>query len=238
MLDAPSKETGPKGQSRYWITGNKIIQIRTGLFSNICVEDQSLTSTRKPRLTSNGRNVSQSSKAINIPIVAQTNENLASSGGSSVGNNNSYSSASLNSNNAIASSASSKTLSNGKDSDNGVDKFCDSGAKSEQEFFDDTIDANVLTRSSETEETSKATNFQSSSYGNGNRWKNSKRRYKSGVPTTADRNEDDSSEETFSKVLSDAAITKLSKDDSGKLLFPLKEIILYIETKLIGYFKI
>ena len=204
-LDISGKEPGNKGQSRSWIVGNKIIQIRTGLFSNICFEDPTL----KPRLNSNGHSTksSQSSKAINIPYPT-ANENLASSGGSSVGNNNSFSSNSLSSNNTQLNSSenSTKTYNAVKEEKN-----------YEQDLFDETLDAGEARHCTQ-EETPKAPPPSYNSCSTGSRRNNMKRRYKSGLPTTADRHDDDSTEESYSKLLFDPNNCKLSKDDSGQFL--------------------
>jgi len=55
--------SGSNAQSRRWLVGNKIIEIKTGLFSNICLDDPTALG-RKQRLSSSLASVS---KPINIP---------------------------------------------------------------------------------------------------------------------------------------------------------------------------
>ena len=43
-------------QSRSWICGNKIIQIKTGLFSNICVEEPNSNVSRRQRISASSSN--------------------------------------------------------------------------------------------------------------------------------------------------------------------------------------
>lgn len=50
MANRSSKQT----QTRQWIVGNKIIQITTGLFSNICAEEPSLLFHRSKHRTTGG----------------------------------------------------------------------------------------------------------------------------------------------------------------------------------------
>ena len=109
-MDANAKD---KGLSKTWIVGNKIVQIRTGLFSNICNEELAamtgLPLSRKTKLTTTTTtatptmntisNVSEKrSTAINIPhsaliVATANNDSLASSEDSSnISNNNSFSS--------------------------------------------------------------------------------------------------------------------------------------------------
>ncbi len=72
-------------QSRRWLVGNKIIQIKTGLFSNICLDDPTSSLTRKQRVSS-----TRVSKPINIPM----DSNCESSDNNS-STNNSFSKASV-----------------------------------------------------------------------------------------------------------------------------------------------
>lgn len=114
-------------QTRQWIVGNKIIQITTGLFSNICVEDQSLLFKRKQRGTS-GTSTSTTNRTIKqilktsapIPIENSTGEekrpstigNNSSQGSSQASTaNNSYSSVSISSSCTTGLTANSETAS-------------------------------------------------------------------------------------------------------------------------------
>ena len=107
MIDT-NKELGASnkcGQSRSWIVGNKIIQIKTGLFSNICTEDPCAFPGRKQRLSSNLGSLPSNSGQPNTTAIAipskkmhklTTNLIATDSYESSEGsNNNSFSSTNL-----------------------------------------------------------------------------------------------------------------------------------------------
>lgn len=149
LFDTSGKESKIKSQTRLWLVNNKIIQITTGLFSNICVEEPSSLLARKNRLnktnnSGSSTNKSKTSSAIDIPINESTasvisstlvNDSMASSITSSTSQsvNNSFSSASLNSQ---VLNTNSKT----------GEKFADSCSlnsncnKSELEYLDEAID--------------------------------------------------------------------------------------------------
>jgi hypothetical protein len=270
LFDTASKEPkNPNSQSRMWIVGSKIVQITTGLFSNICTEEPLLSTSRKPqsRLNSNTNKenpnstapikisnentnqtkLSQPTQAIDIPTTSSscttsnasavtstiTNDSLASSGGSSVsiGNNNannSFSSTSVHSsyqqgsqiqtvgsliNHDPENKSQEKTvvgsLSNKTDLDSfdeRLDKAIgkDASQKNQVELLDDEKPAVVQRRASE----NPALLYQ-------HHTRSIKRRYKSGLPLTTDRGDDDTIEEAYLKQYNAHVNSKHSKDDMG-----------------------
>lgn len=107
--DLSGKEVKTKNQMRQWIVGNKIIQITTGLFANICLEEPTLASNnRKNRTTagsssnstaksSSGKAAAPPTQAIDIPNShAHPNASNAAINNSMASSNNSSTSASVN----------------------------------------------------------------------------------------------------------------------------------------------
>lgn len=105
MLGYKSSNATKTSQSRSWIIANKIIQIKTGLFSNICVEDSFTHQSRKHRLTNSSSKSSKASSSTTTaaekapptqPVNIPNNKNLlqlqqaASSGGNSASNAESF----------------------------------------------------------------------------------------------------------------------------------------------------
>lgn len=154
-------------QSRSWIVGNRIIQIKTGLFSNICVEEPLIGPSKKQRANTCSKNESKTNmtnktappptQAINIPnknfslITGSTITNTDSYESSESSNNNSFSSHVLSNNTALigatsGSESSNKSIAfNKSNSERPADSHDqESGssvtAKSEQDLFDETID--------------------------------------------------------------------------------------------------
>lgn len=237
LLDTTGKESKNNSQTRLWLVGNKIIQITTGLFSNICIEEPSSLLTRKNRLTKTSGNSTSAGKssskartspAIDIPTnqnststlnPVQINDSIASSNNSSASMsvNNSYSSVSLTSNCHITTPTNLDPCEKLKNSE----KFADSCSlnslnactKSEQDFFDETIDNPEPVKENEIESLEKIQKPLNDDSNRRNRLL--KRRYKSGLPLTSDRNEDDSIEEAYLKNFSENANQRQSKDDSA-----------------------
>lgn len=174
--------------------GNKIIQITTGLFSNICCEPEPLVAPSKSKNSkSSSRSKPLHSQAIDIPSHPGPHlESIASSN----------SSTSLSVNNSLSSNS---NIGDSKKTESNIPQVYD---KSDKDLFDETIDAN------EEVESSKKTKLLASKLNQSDPKKNRliKRRYKSGLPLT-DRNDDESPHENILKNLNDNSY-KLSKDDS------------------------
>lgn len=66
-------------QSRSWICGNKIIQIKTGLFSNICVEEPNSNVSRRQRNSASSSNKKASTITPGSSSHTSTSSKLASS---------------------------------------------------------------------------------------------------------------------------------------------------------------
>lgn len=286
LLETPNQ---PKNnvQTRQWLIGNKIVQIKTGLYYNICQEDlgrKRVNSVNKEQNVNNSQTNAAPiqtqtptvstlhsklipTSAIDIPTNSNNaaasvlnsgliNDSMASSNNSStsVSNNNSYSSISLTSNVTTPMSTvaeSSNLLSNenviNKNLKNVAEKNSDSLSlnscgKSEQDFFDETIDCtdtnlvnnDAIKQRDQSIEQIDGLNSQATAsneftlrQGNANGSENGsngsqitrrnrlKRRYKSGLPLTTDRNENDVNEDLYLKEYFDYTMSKQSKDDSG-----------------------
>ncbi|CAF0862230.1 unnamed protein product [Brachionus calyciflorus] len=202
-----TKETKKNGQqTKLWLVGNRIIQITTGLFSNICLDDPSNLITRKSKsskpnnFTSKPRGIH--SQAIDIPSQINT-DSVASSNNSSasISINNSFSSMSSN-------------LIDGKKGESS------NYGKSEQDFFEETINADdendslkraLMQQQQQQSIEEGVSSKQIHDYGMTKRNKYPKRRYKSGLPLTNDN--DDSVEENYLKNFGNDN-SKVSKDDS------------------------
>lgn len=115
-LNSTNAAAGNKAntQSRSWICGNKIVQIKTGLFSNICVEEPNSNLSRKQRVNSttkkttstltpeNSQNSSKVASSLAINIPNQQNNSKISDSKKSV-----FGTAQNNANDSFASSESS-----------------------------------------------------------------------------------------------------------------------------------
>lgn len=239
-------------QSKSWIVGNKIIQIKTGLFSNICVEEPNSNLSRKQRVNSTTNNNikktdSSSSKlvsmAINIPnqvnnATNKVNESsnkcsftlLNAAQASGGGHNDSFASSESSTNNSytnntakndlgdiIAQNRKSSLLSTGGGGGGGGDDASLS-AKSEQDYFEEAIESNdekIVPLVDQSETVSKPTKSTVPSLVRRNNLL--KRRYKSGIPLSNERSDDDLMDEIYlGQYSSEMASSKQSKDDSGK----------------------
>ena len=240
---------GKTGLSRSWIVGNKIVQIKTGLFANICIDDQQANGSRKHR-NSNSKSQSkhtdktQATMAINIPtnkalnLAASTITSTDSYESSEGSNNNSFSSQNLTTTSnlgSISGSAGSGKTNltfvrsqsevSGQQQQQQEDNVNINpiAYKSEQELFDETIDSNnESTLNEENNSVFVNNNNQTpeirSQQPNRRVNLNMKRRYKSGIPFTADHNDDDSIEEIYLRNLHEHGNNKTSKDDSDIIL--------------------
>ncbi|RNA18649.1 tuberin isoform X2, partial [Brachionus plicatilis] len=185
-----NKENKKNGQkSKLWLIGNKIIQVTTGLFSNVCTEQEPLMSaSRNKNSKSLSKSKSVHSQAIDIPLdCGQNTESMASS-------------------NSSTSVSVTNSLSSNSKSDSTLAQV---GDKSDQDIFDETIDANESAYTKT--ELVKPCGTKLVPCGP-KKSRLIKRRYKSGLPLT-DRNDADSMEESILKSLNDNG-NKLSKDDS------------------------
>ena len=279
MISLGDGQQKQKGLTKVWLAGNKIIEIKTGLFSNICLEDPSSYLLRKQRVNSVSINstTQQQSKPVKIPTQAidipnqqLVNESMASSeqsSATSISNNNSFSSVSLTSNYKGTPSNGSNNVTSSNNMDKNIniinnnknDSETDGTNKSEKDFFDETIDSkNMQQEGRSTTSTSEKENLEnemlssteatkissSNSYENNKNNESSstptaatalgqnnqrirnkvpKRRYKSGLPLTADRsssnnNNDgfDFTEESYLRQYYESnMLNKQSKDDSS-----------------------
>jgi hypothetical protein len=250
-------------QSKSWIVGNKIIQIKTGLFSNICVEEPNSNLSRKQRVNSTTNNNikktdSSSSKlvsmAINIPnqvnnATNKVNESsnkcsftlLNAAQASGGGHNDSFASSESSTNNSytnntakndlgdiIAQNRKSSLLSTGGGGGGGGDDASLS-AKSEQDYFEEAIESNdekIVPLVDQSETVSKPTKSTVPSLVRRNNLL--KRRYKSGIPLSNERSDDDLMDEIYlGQYSSEMASSKQSKDDSGKQII-FSELIGFI----------
>lgn len=234
--------TAKTGLSRSWIVGNKIVQIKTGLFANICVDDPPANSSRKHRVSNSKSQSKQTEKtqptmAINIPSnkvlnlatsIVMSTDSYESSEGS---NNNSFSSQNLttasNLGSVSGSAGSGKTnltfvrsqseVSGQQQNEENINPVA---FKSEQELFDETIDSNnesTLNEQNKSIISNQAPEIRSQQP-NRRANLNMKRRYKSGIPFTADHNDQDSIEEIYLRNLHENNTNKTSKDDSDIIL--------------------
>ncbi len=249
-------------QSKSWIVGNKIIQIKTGLFSNICVEEPNSNLSRKQRVNSTTNNNikktdSSSSKlvsmAINIPnqvnnATNKVNESsnkcsftlLNAAQASGGGHNDSFASSESSTNNSytnntakndlgdiIAQNRKSSLLSTGGGGGGGDDASL--SAKSEQDYFEEAIESNdekIVPLVDQSETVSKPTKSTVPSLVRRNNLL--KRRYKSGIPLSNERSDDDLMDEIYlGQYSSEMASSKQSKDDSGKQII-FSELIGFI----------
>lgn len=249
-------------QSKSWIVGNKIIQIKTGLFSNICVEEPNSNLSRKQRVNSTTNNNikktdSSSSKlvsmAINIPnqvnnATNKVNESsnkcsftlLNAAQASGGGHNDSFASSESSTNNSytnntakndlgdiIAQNRKSSLLSTGGGGGGGDDASL--SAKSEQDYFEEAIESNdekIVPLVDQSETVSKPTKSTVPSLVRRNNLL--KRRYKSGIPLSNERSDDDLIDEIYlGQYSSEMASSKQSKDDSGKQII-FSELIGFI----------
>lgn len=237
-------------QSKSWIVGNKIIQIKTGLFSNICVEEPNSNLSRKQRVnsttnnnikkTDSSSNKLVSSMAINIPnqvnnATNKVNESsnkcsftlLNTAQASGGGHNDSFASSESSTNNSytnntakndlgdiIAQNRKSSLLSTG----GGGGDDASLSAKSEQDYFEEAIESNdekIVPLVDQSETVSKPTKSSVPSLVRRNNLL--KRRYKSGIPLSNERSDDDLMDEIYlGQYSSEMASSKQSKDDSGK----------------------
>ncbi len=254
--DAKSKNS----QTRMWIMGNKIIQITTGLFSNVCVEELPVltgkSTTRQQKDQQQQQKTNQISQYINIKSIKTqaidipqntqtscattstvTNESIASTGGSSLctSNNNSCSSTSLlsnyqqiiassvgttNSNNMILPENNSMKLNDDQQpqqisSSLNSNKFFDSEIFSSTNEKSDLLNSTELPTQQQQQKINVTDNGNETAEAIGRRKRLIKRRYKSGLPLSTDRAEEDLVEESYLKQYSDIAINKQSKDDTG-----------------------
>lgn len=236
------------GQTRLWIMGSKIIQITTGLFSNICHEEppvlplMSNSSSSQLRTTTASSTNStcipmasrtQSNKitqAIDIPSGSScsnqsavtstiTNESVASSSSSlSISNNNSYSSTSLQSNYQQMGSNTQQQQQQQVAEEKRPDQTSVELNSKSEELFDNDMSVKELDQIKDGVEMRSGGNVMISNDVMNRRSRIIKRRYKSGLPLTYDRGEDDLSEESsYLRQYGEATTTAASKskDDSA-----------------------
>lgn len=223
-----------KGQTRQWLVGNKIVQVKTGLFSNICLDDGLAHLGSSSKSKSNSISISQQQQvttskiasklktaAIDIPattatnassllILNHTNESSmpssnASSTATSVSNNNSFSSASLNGNFTQAQAS----IQTGQIT-----------RASEKDLFDVALDQQTEKDDNDYAQQQQTISSITAIPVQQIRRSKLKRRYKSGLPlTNNNQNDNDSNEEFNLRQYYDYAMNKQSKDDSGTIRF-------------------